>query len=121
MSWKASNPSRYIGDVIGNGHCVRYVQSVAEMPHTSEWRRGVKVRGSNIEPGTVIATFGEDGRYENRTDGASHAAIFIAELADGIRVSDQWRGHPVAERTIWFRNGDGKKVNDGDQFYVVEA
>lgn len=121
MSWKASNPHRYIGKIVDNGHCVRYVQSAADMPHTSEWRQGVKVRGDKVEPNTVIATFGADGKYENRTDGASHAAIFITELADGLRVWDQWQGHPVAERTIRFRNGDGKKVNDGDQFFVVEA
>lgn len=120
MSFKAVDPLRYMGQVVDNGHCVRFVQEVARMPHTSEWRRGVKVRGNNVPQFTIIATFAADGRYENRTDGHSHAAVLLAEVEDGLGVLDQWQGHPVAERIIRFRGGEGKKVNDGDAFYVVE-
>ena len=61
------------------------------------------------------------GVYENLTDGSSHAAILIAVLPEGLRVWDQWVSHPVAERTIRWRGGTGKKVNDGDQYYVIET
>lgn len=74
-----------------------------------------------MAPGTVIATFSAAGRYENRTDGASHAAIFIAEQSDGLRVWDQWQGHPVAQRTIRWHGGQGKASNDADAFYVIEG
>jgi hypothetical protein len=115
-------PERFRGQVVANGQCVRYCQvACPDLPHTRHWRQGARVRGSKIQHGAVIATFGTNARYENRTDGASHAAIFIAEHGDGLRVWDQWTGHPVAERTIRFRGGQGKSVNDGDQFYVVEG
>ena len=71
--------------------------------------------------GTVIATFGPDGRYSNRVDGSAHAAVLLAEQADGLRVLDQWTGHPVQQRVIRLPGGTGSAVNDGDQFYVVEV
>jgi hypothetical protein len=78
------------------------------------------VRGSNAARGTVIATFGgEPPRYQNRTDGSSHVAVLVAEEAGGLRVWDQWRGQPVHQRTIFFRGGQGRKVNDGDAYHVV--
>ncbi len=120
MSWKANNPHKHVGKVIDTGHCVRLAQVAADMPHTSQWRRGAKVRGGNIPSGIVIATFDPGGHYENNTDGSSHAAILLSETPGGLRVIDQWVGHPVAERTIRFKGGDSKAVNDGDQFHVVE-
>jgi hypothetical protein len=67
--------------------------------------------------------FDADGRYGNHTDGSSHAAIYLAQDVSGLQVLDQWKGstvQPVHERSIRFKNGVGAKVNDGDQFYVVE-
>jgi hypothetical protein len=119
MSWVCNNPARYAGQVVASGHCVRLVQEATAAPHTSRWRRGAKVRNGAVPAGTAIATFGADGYYENRTDGASHAAILIAEKDNGLRVWDQWKGHPVAERTIRWRGGQGKPVNDGDAYYVI--
>jgi hypothetical protein len=121
VSWKVSDPLRYVGRTFANGHCVRFVQIVGDMPHTSMWRRGQKVRGGGVSRGTVVATFGEDGRYENRIDGHSHAAILLDQGMLGLNVVDQWQGHPVAERMIRFKGGEGKPVNDGDMFYVVES
>lgn len=127
MSWICPNPGRYAGQVISTGHCVRFIQEAASAPHTSRWRRGAKVRNGAVPVGTAIATFSPGltsqggGRYENRTDGSSHAAILIAELNGGLRVWDQWRGHPVAERTIRWHGGQGKPVNDGDAYYVIEG
>ena len=81
------------GTSVGNGHCVAYVRQVSGLPHTSLWRRGERVRAANPPEGTPIATFGgEPPRYENRTDGASHAAILIAVRVDGLQVWDQWIG-----------------------------
>jgi hypothetical protein len=120
MSYIADGPDAYEGQQVHNGQCVRYVQECAGVPHTSHWQQGEKVRGSTIEEGTAIATFDENGTYGNHTDGRSHAAIFIEETDEGLLVWDQWTGHPVQQRTIRFRGGRGKKVNDGDQFCVIE-
>jgi hypothetical protein len=80
------------------------------------------VRGGNHVPGTAIATFSKAGRYENATDGRSHAAILIAVNSDGLLVWDQWVSQPVAQRVIRYRGGTDPKgaVNDGDAFYVIE-
>lgn len=121
MAWIAGTPEVHAGRSVANGQCVRYVQVCAGLPHTSNWRQGDPVRDSDIEPGTAIATFDEDGCYGNHTDGRSHAAIFIEQVDDGLRVWDQWVGHPVAERVIHFRGGVGRPVNDGDAFCVIES
>lgn len=118
--WIASNPEGYEGQVVANGQCVRYVQTCTDAPHTSHWQPGVMVRGSGLEGGVAIATFDSDGHYGNHTDGRSHAAIFIEEVEGGLLVWDQWVGHPVAQRVIRFRGGTGRRVNDGDQFRVIE-
>jgi len=117
----AEFPEDYAGQVVHNGHCVRYVQECAGCPHTSQWKPGVKVRGAFLTPGTAIATFDSNGSYGNHTDGRSHAAILVEETAAGLLVWDQWLRHPVQQRTIRFRGGKGRKVNDGDQFYVIEC
>ena len=120
MSWIAKDPGSYAGQVVANGQCVRFIQTCAAVPHTSQWQCGAPVRGGNIDNGTAIATFDDDGGYGNHTDGRSHAAILIEETAEGLRVWDQWVGHPVAQRVIHFRGGSGRRVNDGDQFCVIE-
>lgn len=109
-----------MGKVVGNGHCVPFVQAAARVPHTSRWRKGEPVRGATLIFGTAIATFGPDGRYTNATDGSAHAAILHVVAQDSLLVVDQWVGHPVAKRVIPFRAGAGKPANDGDQFYVIE-
>jgi len=124
MPFIAEDPERFLGQSIGSGHCVPYVQQAAHAPLTRDWRRGVHVKGSGAVRGTVIATFDPDGTYGNHTDGRSHAAILREETADGLVVWDQWKStpqdQPVHLRTIRFRNGVGSAVNDGDQFFVVE-
>ncbi|CAH2936253.1 MAG: hypothetical protein CPDRYMAC_4348, partial [uncultured Paraburkholderia sp.] len=111
-----------LGNVVRGSHT--FVHAVASIPASSTWHCGHKVKDAAlIMPGTVIATFDPNGRYGNHTDGRSHAAIFLGRDPTGIRVLDQWNGHttqPVHERVIRYRNGLGLKVNDGDQFYVVE-
>lgn len=120
--FNARDPHSYIGQVVGNGHCVPFVQAAAGAPHTSQWRRGASVAHGEVPPvGTVVATFSDAGRYENDTTGRSHAAIFLSRHDTGIEVIDCWVGQPVHQRTIRFRGGQGLKVNDADQFFVVEA
>jgi hypothetical protein len=122
MSFRADSPASYVGEVIGDGHCVAYVRLAADTPHTSQWRRGERVHDvDHVPPGTVIATFGKDGRYENRTDGSSHAAILVMVQNSGLQVWDQWVGHPVAIRVIRFKGRQPPACDDGDQFYVVEG
>src|SRR3954453_11592376 len=115
----ARHPEASLGRVIGGGHCVDYVERVAGAPLTSRWRPGARVRGDRrIARGTAIATFGADGGYTNGT--GNHAAIYLGQDRSGIRVDDQWRGRPVAERLIRFGGGKGSrrgsKSNDGTLF-----
>jgi hypothetical protein len=121
MAFVAADPKQHLGTVVDNGHCMRHVQIVAGVTHSSTLRRGQHVRGSGCAPGTVIGTFDADDRYANATDGSSHVAIFLAETEEGLRVIDQWVGQPVHERLIRFRDGEGSAVNDGSRFYVVES
>src|ERR1700692_1884309 len=112
----------YLGKAIGTGQCVAFVEMAAKTPHTATWKRGRLVAGDmTIPQGTAIATFDSAGTYGNHTDGRSHGAIYISQVAgQGLAVYDQWLGQPVHQRTIHFRNGSGLAVNDGNQFYVVE-
>lgn len=121
--FKTADPHRSAGKVVGSGHCVALLQTELGVPLTATWRRGQQVRGGALERGTCIATFGPDGRYENDTRGASHAAYFLEETPDGILVVDQWVGKAggVGERLIRFKNGAGPAVDDADRYYCIEA
>ena len=121
MPHLAQGYERHYGSWVGETqHCVSLVRECSGLPHTSAWRRGELVRGSGCALGSVIATFDADGRYGNHTDGRSHAAILLAENSDGLLVCDQWVGQRCQQRVIRFRGGDGKRVNDGDAFHIVE-
>ncbi|WP_051328647.1 BPSL0067 family protein [Geminicoccus roseus] len=116
-------PAAYVGDVVGNGHCVPFVQEVAGVPRTAEWSPGAVVRGNHdLPPGTPIATFEADGTYASRT--GSHAAIYIGQDQNGLWVYDQWKGQPVHKRLIRFKGGlgakSGSKSNDGTRYRVIE-
>jgi len=113
--------ARYAGRVVGDGHCVAFVREVCELPPTSHWRRGTHVLSAPPPPGTAVATFDEAGRYTSRTDGRSHAAVFVEPLQGGIRVYDQWRGRPVGSRVIRHKGGHGLPVDDGSQYCAVEV
>ena len=100
------------------GQCVSYVKQVCpSLPQTAKWKKGAQAKNAaKLLPGTVIATFNDDGNYEG------HAAIYISQNADGITVIDQYRTppnpKPVSQRLLRF--GARGRSNDGDQFYVVE-
>jgi hypothetical protein len=109
------------------------------MPLTSFWRpgvrvlgngderyfNGVKVNGSGIVRGTVIATF-IDKRYPSKVHG-NHVAIYLSQTKDSIKVIDQWNkrdskgniigNQPPHERDI-FVGGNGLS-NDADAFSIV--
>jgi len=115
----AFNPRRFLGQVVDNGQSVRFVQVATLAPHTSQWRPGPNARTGAVEVGTALATFSAHGRYENRTDGASHACIFLAHQAEGLQVLSQWPGQAVHQRLVRYRGGVGAQANDGDAFFVV--
>jgi hypothetical protein len=121
MSYIVDNVEEHEDQIIDNGHCVRFLQEAGDLPITVSWKRGAKVKdNTSIPKGTCIATFSKDGVYENRTDGASHCAVYLGQTPEGLIVYDQWIGNPVSIRTIWFRDGKGSAANDGDQYYVIE-
>jgi hypothetical protein len=114
----AQDPERWLGQVVGTGQCVAYVQEASGAPRTSQWQRAWRVKGDRTIPrGAAIATFDPDGRYGNHTDGRSHAAIYLAQDEHGLNVIDQWQGHKVQPRAIRF--GGEKPVDNGDEFYVI--
>lgn len=118
MSYTAADPGKFLGQIVGNGHCVAYVRKAAGTPATAAWKEGAKVKGKNVAAGVAIATF-QGGKYQNATDGRSHAAIFISQNATGLWVYDQWLGQPVHKRMIRFKGGKGTANNDGDAFSVI--
>jgi hypothetical protein len=121
MPYIAQDPQSFAGKVVGTGQCVAFVQAASGAPFTGLWTRSVKVRGAPVATGTAIATFDANGKYANKTDGSSHAAIYVGQDAVGIQVWDQWLGQPVHPRTIRFQAGAPgvHPVNDGDAFYVI--
>ena len=86
--------TQYEGQSVGSGECVALVQATSSVGHTSTWVPGEQVQGAtDLVPGTVIATFGENGTYTN-TYGQSHAAIYLGQNDQGIQVMDQFKDHP---------------------------
>lgn len=121
-TWIAAEPHKHVGTVVDNGHCMRHVQVVAGVPHSSTLRRGPRVRDvASPARGLVIATFNSHGRYANAVDGSSHIAILLERQPSGLLVVDQWVGRKVGERLIRWRGGQGLKVDDADAYHVVET
>jgi hypothetical protein len=92
------------------------------VPLTRYWRRGTKVKNlavTQIEKGTVIATFDENGRYPSTQ---RHTAIYISHDLTGITVIDQWLDKPFAsQRQLKYKGNSVRTVNDGDHYWVVET
>jgi len=134
--WVMNNPYKLDGmEPQGNAECVAIAQATLRMPHTSFWRPGVKVlgngedryvdgiriHGSGIAPGTVIATF-IDGIYPSKRSG-NHVAIYISQTKDTIKVIDQWMDHKrKAPKYPGYRTlptGGSGLSNDANAFSVV--
>jgi hypothetical protein len=113
-AWQAA-----LGQSVGRGQCVAYVQSVTDVGLTRTWTQGAQVLGnSDIPVGTAIATFDAGGKYANAVDGSSHAAIYLGQDANGgIRVADQWLGHNVSERVI--SPSGSTQANSASAFHVI--
>lgn len=131
MPYVAGDPERWAGGPqVGSGECVALVQQATGAPLTSEWRRGTLVQGNlTLVPGTAIATFGPDDRYGSRTDGSSHAAIYLGQDEGGIYIIDQWnvraggnivRRRSPATRYIPFDDPNRAQVDQGRFYHVVE-
>lgn len=105
----------------GNSECVIFVQKAANMPHTSTWKRGIKVmeaRRGQIAQGTVIATFDDHGNFP---DSARHAAMYISHDENAISVFDQWdKQGKVKRRPIRNKKLDKRNVDDAQWYWVVE-
>ncbi len=121
----ADDPQRWIGqNAVGTGECVDLVRTATGAPRSTEWQRGAQVQGNaNIRPGTAIATFDSNGRYDG------HAAIYLGQDAQGIRVIDQWNrrqgGRIVGqvrpgERTLPLGDPRHAHIDRGEYYYVVE-
>lgn len=101
------------------GQCVSYVTTVCPtIPgDTRKQKKCVLIKvHKNIADGTAIATFDTTGHY------SGHAAIYVSQDDDGIRVYDQWitgTGKAVGSRLIKW-NGHGVS-NYGAGFYVIES
>ena len=124
MPYVATNTKPYETQSVGDGQCVAFVRAASAAPPATTWKRGGLVKSTDaIVEGTAIATFDSNEKYGSRKDGTCHAAIFIRKSAIGIVVLDQWitngKRQPVHERTIRF-GSVGKKINNGDEYYVVE-
>jgi hypothetical protein len=113
---------------LNSRECVASVKALTGVPQTTLWRRGKKVKGNSILPGTAIATFPilSNGKFRFK----GHAAIFVKYEAGGIVVYDQWGSGPVLpgqtlpgvpfhKRTIEYRCSGGVS-NDGEALFVIE-
>ena len=120
MAYCCEDTAPFLGKTIGTGHCVDLVKKAAKAPATVAWKEGAVVKGNALlAKGTAIATF-QDGKYNNRQNGDSHAALYLRQDNQAIYVVDQWLGQPVHQRPIWFRNGKSTPNNDGDAYAVIE-
>jgi hypothetical protein len=121
MPFTANNHEHLVGMA---GHCVPMVREATGLPPTAHWRRGARVQDvPDLPYGAAVATFHGD-HYGNRTDGSSHAALFLHHEERGaIRVFDTWVGRNggAQERTIREKHGAGPAVDDAGRFYVVEV
>lgn len=113
---------KYYGKANGNGECAGIAQNHFNNPNSNKsigkvktWRPGPKLTTHpNLKPGTVIATFDQNGRYPNKKHG-NHVAIFLDYAKDkngkiiGVKVLDQWGGKPASERVIEFVTAEEAK------------
>ncbi|HTO87117.1 MAG TPA: BPSL0067 family protein [Thermoanaerobaculia bacterium] len=120
-------------DELDTGHCARLVQIATGAPKASFWRRGEKVRGNSIIAyGTAIATFELGGLfdelticgpvlYTNRTDHTAHAALYVSQDENGIKMIDQWQGRGTVGYTTRDFLPHKFPIESGDNDYVIEG
>ena len=130
----AAHPQAYVGGAsVRDGECVSLVKEATGAPLTARWKRGARVKGAKLASGTAIATFGPNGLY------SGHAALYLGQNAEGIRVVDQSGRRPAVRnakgklikaarpaqppsiRIIkWASHGGHGEVDNGDLYFVVK-
>ena len=100
------------------GQCVSYVRVLCPtLPQTTRWVPGDLAKTStDIEEGTIIATFDSANRY------MGHAAVYVSRDEKGLNVYDQWvtgKGKAIGPRPL--RYGAPGSSNNGDLFYIVTS
>ena len=108
---------------VGSGQCAALPEYYTRIGKSAGWREGDKVKGNKtIKKGTAIATF-VNGRYPNEEHG-NHAALYVSQDTNAIKVVDQWTGKLPGERDLPFLGSkDGTYVdpsNNGDAFSIIE-
>jgi len=108
----------------GHTECVDFIRQATDAPGTPKWIRGRLIKSfkaGELQRGTAIATFDDNGKYPTDSLGR-HAAIYLSHTNEGIEVLDQWNSQgEVLKRTIRFHRPEGtKRSNDADTFYVIE-
>ena len=131
MSYKATinllsleGSESYKSPINNEYECVALVQALTRATNTNSWRKGIKVMDAEqgtIPPGTVIATFDEDGRYPLKE---RHAALYVSHNNEGIKVYHQYK-KGVKPRKVHLDLIKSKKLKyrttmDADYYYVVE-
>lgn len=119
-NYVCQQPANFVGQVIGDGHCVSLIKFCSNAPQTTLWSPGKKVLSlpkDSIKPGSIIATF-ENGVYPSVT--GYHAAIYIEHDERGIWVWDQWIGKPVHKRLIRTRYDNATASNTAQAYRLVK-
>jgi hypothetical protein len=109
---------------LGSKECVASVKALTGAPQTILWRRGKKVKGNNIFPGTAIATFLKKNNTTNLYSFEGHSAIFRRYTEEGIEIYDQYPSPPkrFGKRTIPYNTcGAVYAGNNAEAFYVIDA
>ncbi len=108
---------------VSTGKCAALVEHYTRVGRAVNWREGDAVRGClTIKRGTAIATF-VNGIYPNAEHG-NHAALYVSQDSNGIKVVDQWPGRPPGVRVMGFLGAkDGAWIdpsNNGDAMSIIE-
>lgn len=106
----------YIGQSIGDGECVDLIKLCSNAPLTRYWKPGKHVFGSDVPPGTAIATF-RRGKYPNKE--GYHAAIYSHQDKNGIYAWDQWQGQTVHLRYIKAKQSHKNDGNNASKYRVI--
>ena len=110
--------------LVSTGSCAALVQHYSRVGPTANWREGARVRTSDVQRGTAIATF-VNGVYPNLSSG-NHAAFFVSKDPDGIWVVDQWEGldRPHKRKMSYKGKADdgnwADPSNNGDAMSIIE-
>jgi len=109
------------------GQCVSFAKALSKSNvATGDWDRGNKVMSSNIQSGTVIATFNSAGDYTPGHTATFRDYIYANGIKTGIRVWDQNYlpnlGGVVARHNIMSKvTVSLTNPNNANNYYVVRV